>query len=120
MSDAFIEEDCTFTFEGRTFTSGGAVLLPDENGLLHGTLYMRTIQPAMLWRHEWEGGVYTIGEWHSEGKHVPCSVSRSWHNNMGDRRRFVTFEWEGHSMYGVWCYSAQDCVHVHERKGGKK
>jgi hypothetical protein len=100
MSTPFVETDCTFTFEGRTFESGGSWLIPDKNGHLVGLLYA----------YEGEG---CVGTWHGDKKY-PARFGRTWKSNMGDTRQHVVAKIEGRTFSGTYYKSGSDIVRLRE------
>lgn len=81
---SFIEQNCTFTVEGKSFTSGGALL--DDNG--RGIFYAYPEKRS-------------IGNWHGDML-IPATYGREYRSNFGDRRQTIYFEYNGEKYIGVW------------------
>lgn len=84
-----MEKDCKFSFEGKTFESGGAFIGKDKNGKHGGRVYGNETKME-------------VSNWHGDIK-VKASYGHVFRSNFGDKRRYVWFTWKGISFYGLWC-----------------
>lgn len=97
---SFIEQDCTFSVEGKTFTSGGSYLVPNKRGRLVGLFYAYPKEDS-------------IGNWSGDLK-IPARYSTEYYSNFGDKRQTLYFEYEGKAFIGIWYKSGSDIVRVRE------
>mgnify|MGYP001594461803 CR=1 FL=1 len=95
----YTETDCTITFQGKTFTSGGGAIVGDR---------------ALLYAYPAEK---MVGNWHGTLK-VPAKFGRQWRSNMGDLRQRVTFTWDTHRYTGIYYKSGSDIVRAKILKQG--
>lgn len=96
----FVEENCTITHEGKSFSSGGAYLIKNAKGKLEGILYQ---YPE-----------HTIGDWKGSFK-IPYVVLNRWIGNLGNKCELVSFEYLGKRFHGInYSTDNQDLVRVHE------
>ena len=93
---SYIEEDCTITIEGKSFTANGAIV----NGR------------AIVYAYEREG---KVGNWHGTMK-VSAHYGREWVSNFGDRRQSVEFTWDGHAYAGTYYKSSGDLIRARQVK----
>ena len=97
----FVEEACTITFQGKSFTSGGGwIMRRKDTGKREG----------MLYAHESEK---TVSSWDGSIKY-PAHVGHVWRSNMGDTRQSVSFKANGRNFSGVYFKSGSDIVRVRE------
>jgi hypothetical protein len=84
-----IETDCTWEHDGKKFTSGGSWIIQNpDTGKHFGLVYADDVK-----------GVVT--DWHGRVS-VPARFGRVFHGNFGDRRRSVTFTYQGIKFQGIW------------------
>jgi hypothetical protein len=91
---AFVEPDCTFTHEGKTFESGGAWLAQrKDTGRYEGILY------AKPETHE-------VTDWHGKLR-IQASFGPVWHSAFRDyqgfpqKNRTIRFEYQGKRFSGI-------------------
>lgn len=85
----FADQDCTIKIKNKEFTAGGAFLGLDKNGKMGGHVY----------------GDYNyqyVTNWDSSIK-IPTQYYGSHYGNMGDKRVFVRFSYNGRKFFGRWC-----------------
>lgn len=103
MTLAFIEKDCIFEMDGKSFESGGSWLLVNKKtGLLGGILYAFQKENK-------------IGSWNGKLK-INAVFGNEWYSNFGDKRQTVKFEYKGKKFTGTYYKSAGDLVRVKEVK----
>lgn len=88
-SGCFIDQNCTIEIEGKKFESGGAFLGIDKNGKRGGILY-----------GDWKD-YKTISNWDGSIS-VPAKYYGFHKGNMGDKRCFVRFTYQGVHYFGRW------------------
>lgn len=100
-----IDQDCTITHEGVNYTHGGGFILRNKiTGLYEGVMY-----------GDWDHNVIT--NWDGS---VKLSATYYGHHrgNMGDKRCYVRFTWQGMRFYGRWCgMDWSQIVRVKQLKG---
>jgi hypothetical protein len=107
---AFIETDCIFKHEGKSFESGGSFLaINKKTGKLGGILY----------EYENEG---KIGSWHGDIK-IPAKFGYKFDSNFRDcqgfpvQRRYCWFTYHGKRFIGInYNIHWQSCISVRELK----
>jgi hypothetical protein len=87
MSSVYVEQDCTFTHEGKAFTAGGAYVTPDR-------VY------AYLARRD---GRLVVTDWHGRilsdtVKVVSCRPHRGW---ISHERLYIRFRIDGATYSGI-------------------
>ena len=99
----FVDQNCTFTFEGKAFTSGGAFLgIDKKTGKMGGLLYAFEKDKQ-------------VGNWHGTIK-INAYFGREYYSNMGDKRQSVYFTWHGKPFYGVYYKTNSDLIRCREVK----
>ena len=87
-NSCLLDQDCTIEHEGQKFTSDGGFIGKDEKGKYGGILYGD-------WNYK------TITNWDGSVK-IPARYYGEHRGNMGDRRIFVRFRYEGRNFFGRW------------------
>jgi hypothetical protein len=101
---AFIEQDCTFNFDGRSFESGGSYLLKRmDDGLFR----------ALLYAHEED---HTVSTWDGT-KQWPARFGHVYRSGFGDRRRSVWFVIDGIPFSGTYFLENSDIVRAKQVRG---
>jgi hypothetical protein len=86
----FIDQNCTIEIEGRSFSSGGAFLcINTETGKMEGSLYADSKEKRVI--QNWDGSIK-----------IPANYYGFHRGNMGDRRCFVRFKYNGKNFFGRW------------------
>ena len=102
MTTEFLEQDCTLTLGGRTFSSGGAYLLPCTDGKYRGVVYVKS-----------DG---TITTWH--GEKLAKAMLTDYRGNFSRMRR-VSFTWNDMKFVGDYCPDWADACKVRTTKACK-
>lgn len=113
-------ESATLTIQGKDFTSGGAAVWKDKDGVQHCNGYVQVINyfesesnPKKITRT-----IYRITDF--EGKVIGNAVvGKFWYSKSKSRglvhcRCMVYATINGVKMHGVWAYQDQDLVKLHE------
>lgn len=108
----FVDQNCTFTAQGKEFESGGAWLTKLKAQKAKDETFI-----GMVYADDEAG---TVSNWHGTIK-IPARFGPVWVSNFGDRRRTVRFVWQGVQMFGVWCgIEFNQVVKVRQVKGGRR
>lgn len=103
----FIDQNCTLTVDGKSFTSGGGFLGLDKNGKMGGLLYGN-------WKNH--TSYSDISNWDGSVK-IPAYYYGHHTGNMGDERCYVRFTYNGKRFFGRWCgIGMNQCINVREVK----
>ena len=105
-----MEKDCTFSFQGKTFESGGSFIGLNPKTGKHG---------GIVYAYEKDG---QVGNWHGDVK-VRATFGKEWRSKLvtpqatyRSVRQSVYFTWNGINFYGVYCKSNGDIIRVREIK----
>lgn len=101
--EQFIEQDCTITHEGHSFTSGGSWLMTNsKTGKMQGILYA---SPETNEVTSWDGSL-----------RIPAYFGKVFQGNMS-RRQYCWFTYAGKHFVGInYSVDWQECISVKEIK----
>lgn len=117
----FIEEDCTVTHEGRSFTAGGAWLCDCTDGYRRGVVYTKPADPIQAKPGDITGpapsyprrGIVT--DWHGN-KIADASFGHPYRGGFGAKMRTVRFTVDGVEYAGRYGCDWRDAVRVRSTK----
>ncbi len=126
VGKAFVEEHCTITHEGRSFTSGGAWLAKCTDGYWRGVVYVsprngdgHLTEPDDKGMRRWNhaphgscGGIVTT--WH--GKKIADAWFGARYQSTYCRLRAVSFTYTGMKFTGRYCPDTSGACRVLARK----
>ena len=101
----FIEQDCTFTHEGKQFTSGGSWLCENKKtGKLEGILYAA---PKTSEVTSWDGSL-----------RIKAQFGRVFNSNwINNKRQYCWFPYNGKRFIGInYSVDWNECINVREVK----
>lgn len=106
---AFIETDCIFKFEGKSFENGGSFLaINKKTGKLGGILYA---SPQTNEVTSWHGDIRI------KAKFGQIFKSNFYGFNGYNKRQYCWFTYKGHNFIGInYSIDNQDCISVKEIK----
>ena len=101
----FVEKDCDFTHEGKTFEAGGSYLLPCTDGKVRGAVYI--VKDKMT-------DEYHASTWH--GEHLAFLDTMTVYRGNFCRMCRVTFTYDGRKFIGEYCPDWADACKVRSTK----
>ncbi len=112
----FIEQDCTITHEGKSFTASGSWLAEraDKPGTWAGVVYVR----EGVLRNGSISICHSVGTWHGDFIAV-CDLGDIYRGNYC-RMRTVSFTHNGINFHGRYCPDTSQAVRVTGRKAKAK
>lgn len=96
-----LEKNCTITHEGKVYESGGAYILPCNDGKLRGVVYVR-------------GNLKEVTDWHGN-LIARLDTYRNYRGNFCRMAR-ITFTYDGRKMVGEYCPDWADACKVRSTK----
>jgi|WetSurMetagenome_2_1015567.scaffolds.fasta_scaffold878088_1 hypothetical protein len=98
---AFIEKDCTFSFQGMAFESGGARIVKCSDNKMRGVVYVNV-------------GKMTVNTWHGDFiAHIDYYTS---YRGNFCRMVHITFTIDGIKFIGLYCPDWADACKVWSSK----